>query len=35
MALNNDADHFRDLIAANHDAGLTSLRPLLEAIHEK
>jgi len=36
MALNNDADHFRDLIAVNHDApGLTSLRSLLEALHEK
>lgn len=37
MALNNDADHFRDLIAANHDApGPTSPPPsLLGALHGK
>ena len=34
MALNNDADHFRDLIAANHDArGSTTPPSLPAALH--
>ena len=36
MALNNDADHFRDLIAANHDARDSTAPPSLSgALHEK
>jgi hypothetical protein len=35
MALNNDPDSFRDLIAANHDSpGLSSIRSLLQALTE-
>jgi hypothetical protein len=36
MALNNDADHFRDLIAANHDVpDLTALSALPETLCEE
>jgi hypothetical protein len=35
MALNNDPDSFRDLIAANHDSqGLSSIRALLQSLGE-
>jgi hypothetical protein len=35
MALNNDPDSFRDLIAANHDSpGLSSIRTLLQSLGE-
>lgn len=36
MALNNDTDHFRDLIAANYDARSSAALPALpEAFHEE